>query len=276
MLGDVETPRPVSAATGVVVKVCPACARDGRGPFVVRPMRYALTFRVLGILLAMTAVRLAREADGTWWLLVAAEAHGAACLLGLAAVYGLRHAGVPVEDALVWRGWSWAARPLLLPYTVLARLTLLVTSRLSRELLLSPVGPGLCVGRLPFPWEWDRLEGIDAVLSLCWEFPPGPPRRGAPGREVACVPILDGAPPSDRQFRRAVGWVESQRRAGRTVLIHCAQGHGRSATVAAAVLCRLGLAADAEDALATVLRSRPRARPSRAQGDALRRFLSTP
>jgi len=241
-------------------------------------MRYALTFGTLGMLLALIALRSAGEAAGGVRSLVAAEAYLAACLLTLATVYGLRHLGVPVEDLLARRGWSLGARALLLPYHVLARTTLLFSSRLTREAMTCRVGPGLHVGRLPFPWEWDLLAdgGIDAVLSLCWEFPPRPHRRGAGVLEVACVPILDGSPPSDRQFREAIAWVEGQRRAGRTVLIHCAQGHGRSVTVAAAVLCRLGLAADAEDALAQILWARPRAKPSRAQRDALRRFLSAP
>ncbi len=239
-------------------------------------MRYALTFGTLGIVLALTALRLADGAVGGWRFLVAAEAYTAVCLFTLAAVYGLRHAGLPVEDLLARRGWSWGSRALLLPYHALARVALLVTGRLGREAMMCRVGPGLYVGRLPFPWERGRLAdgGIAAVLSLCWEFPPRPPRPGSGGPVVACVPILDGSPPSDRQFRGAVAWVERQRRAGRAVLIHCAQGHGRSATVAAAVLCRLGLASDAEDALTQVLRARPRAKPSRAQTDALRRFLT--
>lgn len=241
-------------------------------------MRYALTFGTLGMVLALTAVRTAGEAAGGGRLLVAVQAYLAVCLLTLATVYGLRHLGVPVEDLLARRGWSWGARALLLPYHALARTTLLVTSRLSREAMMCRVGPGFHVGRMPFPWEHERLADgrVDAVLSLCWEFPPRPHRRGAGMLEVACVPILDGSPPSDRQFREAIAWVEGQWRAGRTVLIHCAQGHGRSATVAAAVLCRLGLAADAEDALAQILRARPHAKPSRAQRDALRRFLTTP
>src|SRR3954447_24675930 len=142
---------------------------------------------------------------------------------------------------------------------------LLLTSRLSREEMMCQVGPRLYIGRLPFLWEKDRLadRGIAAVLSLCAEFPLQSHRRGASGLEVAYVPLLDGSPPSDQQFRRVITWIEAQRSAGRTVLIHCAQGHGRSATVAAAVLCHLGLAANAEDALTQILQTRPQAKPSR-------------
>jgi protein-tyrosine phosphatase len=59
------------------------------------------------------------------------------------------------------------------------------------------------------------------------------------------------------------------------VLIHCAQGHGRTATIAAAVLARLELAADAEEALSRIRAVRPFAIPSREQKAALIRYLAS-
>lgn len=120
-------------------------------------MRYALTFGVLGIVLVHASVRLAGEAYGGWWLLVAVEGYLGICLLSLATVYGLRHFGVRIEDHLTRRGWTLWARALLLPYPVLARMTLLLTTWISREAMMSRVGPGLSIGRLPFSWERDRL-----------------------------------------------------------------------------------------------------------------------
>src|SRR4051794_28907278 len=116
-------------------------------------MRFAMTFGVLGIVLVYLSLRLAGGAVGSWWLLVTAEAYLGVCLLSLATVYGLRHFGVPVEDHLARRRWSWALRALLLPYAVLAWMTLLLSTRISPEAMMSRVGPGLSVGRLPFPWE---------------------------------------------------------------------------------------------------------------------------
>jgi hypothetical protein len=240
-------------------------------------MRFAIAFGILGVALAVLVVRLARGAAGPWWLLVAGEAYLAACLLALAVAYAARQAGVDVEEILVRPGWSPLVRAILLPYLGLAGLTLSLARRIDREDPMNPFAPGLFIGRLPFPSDWDRLAtaGITAVLNLCWEFPRPSGVAGRPDVVVAYVPILDGAAPSASQLREAVERVGGWRAEGKTVLIHCAQGHGRSATVAAAVLCRLGLATEAADALAQVRAARPRARPSRAQRDALERFVTS-
>jgi hypothetical protein len=73
-------------------------------------------------------------------------------------------------------------------------------------------------------------------------------------------------------------WFDSETQwhaTGWCVLIHCAQGHGRTATIAAAVLVRLELAADAEEALARVRAVRPFAVPSREQKAALMQYLAS-
>jgi hypothetical protein len=237
-------------------------------------MRFAFTFGVLGVVLAALTVRLTGEAAGAWWLLVAAEAVASACLLALALAYGLRVCGWPVEDFLARPG---PARAVVFPYVALAGLVMAAARRVDREPLMSAVGPGLFIGRVPFWSERDRLTeaGIGAELNLCWEFPTTPALEGLPGLPSALVPILDGSPPMPGQFREAVERVGRWRAEGRTVLIHCAQGHGRSATVAAAVLAWLGLATGAGEALARVRDARPRARASREQREALERFLAS-
>ena len=241
-------------------------------------MRLALAFSIQGSVLVGMVVRIAARASGARWVLVVLVAYLALCLLTLGLAYGVRHAGYPVERLLRLPGWAPIARVLLLSYHALAGPVLFLSARISGEALLSPLAPGLDLGRLPFPSERGRLSeaGITAVLNLCWEFPDGAGVGQVPGIVAASVPILDGSPPTDPQFREAVDWVSEQHRGGRAVLIHCAEGHGRSGTIAAASLCRLGLAADIEDALARVLDARPGARPSREQREALARFLGGP
>jgi protein-tyrosine phosphatase len=56
------------------------------------------------------------------------------------------------------------------------------------------------------------------------------------------------------------------------VYIHCAVGHGRSATVAAAVLLARGLAANPREAVALLRRSRPLVRLTRVQRCVLERL----
>jgi hypothetical protein len=60
-------------------------------------MRFVLAFGLCGIVLATLAVQLARQATDIWWILVAVEVYLAACLLSLAAAYGLREAGINVS-----------------------------------------------------------------------------------------------------------------------------------------------------------------------------------
>jgi protein-tyrosine phosphatase len=49
------------------------------------------------------------------------------------------------------------------------------------------------------------------------------------------------------------------------VLVHCAQGHGRTASFVALLLGRLGIASTVEDAVALIQACRPLARMSRSQ-----------
>ena len=94
-------------------------------------MRLAVAFAILGSVLVGMAVRLATQASGAGWLLVALVADLAICLLTLALVYGLRHAGIPVEDRLRRPLWAPVLRVLLLPYHALAGLVLYISSRMT-------------------------------------------------------------------------------------------------------------------------------------------------
>jgi diacylglycerol kinase (ATP) len=139
------------------------------------------------------------------------------------------------------------------------------------------VAPGFYIARFPFPSESGTLRdgGVDAINNLCWEFPRDVAAERITGAEIAYVPILDGTAPTPEQFDDAVRAAAQWRAAGRCVLIHCAQGRGRSATIAAAVLVRLNYAADVEQALSMIRAARPLARPSRQQKRALMAYLSS-
>ncbi len=239
-------------------------------------MRFTLAFGLVGVALATQAIRLAGKADGLWWLLVTAEVYAAICFLSLATIYGLQEAGFAIEDFLLRPVWPRVVPAVLLPYLILGSITLYIARWFDREGQLNLVAPGLYVGRLPFPSELHKVRafGVEAVLNLCWEFPRLSGVDGEPGIETARVPILDGSPPSDRQFREAVEWCARWRAEGRSVLIHCAQGHGRTATVTAAILLKLGLASDVQEALSLVRRARPLAKPSSRQKAALIRYAS--
>ncbi len=231
-------------------------------------MRYAVVFALLALALAGSAARAGPP-------VAAVEVYLALGLMALAIAYGMKRAGFAVEEACCRRRSALAAWVLLAPYRLLGWLALGLLSRFDGEAAISRVAPDLAIGRRPSRAERRGLagSGIGAVLDLCFEFPhPDWDSAGMAGR---FVPILDGSPPSDRQFREALGWIEASRAEGKAVLIHCAQGHGRSATVAAVVLCRIGLADDVDRAIELIRSARPRARPSREQRSAAVRFLAS-
>lgn len=233
-------------------------------------MRYAVVFSILATSLGLAATA---TAGGGMRAVAVVEAGTSVTMVALAVAFAAKGLGMPVEEIVRHPRWSIAARFLLLPYQALAMLTLSLGRRTGGEASMDRVGPGLFIGRLPSRSERSRLAGagIDAVLDLCAEFP----HRGGPGLVSAYVPILDGSPPSTRQFLAAMAWIDAMRAEGKTVLIHCAQGHGRSATVAAVALCRLGLAPEVDRAIDLIRSARPGARPSRAQRRAAARFLAS-
>jgi hypothetical protein len=88
------------------------------------------------------------------------------------------------------------------------------------------------------------------------------------------LPVWDTHAPTPQAIDRAVAWALAERRAGRGVYVHCAHGHGRSATVAGAVLIASGAARDASDAVRVMQAARPRVRLNRRQAAALDGWLA--
>lgn len=107
------------------------------------------------------------------------------------------------------------------------------------------------------------------IVDLTAEFPAG--RAVRRGRTYLCVPTLDSMAPEETALRAA---VETAAAWSGTVYIHCALGHARSATTAAAVLIRRGLATDAGAAVALMQQARPRIRLEKSQRRLLERMAA--
>ena len=126
-------------------------------------------------------------------------------------------------------GWlgkeSLPLRVFMAPYLRFSRLVAATAQRLGHK-ERDEVAPGIWVG------GWPRAGAPSlAQLDLTAELP----RRGD-AQEYACVPMLDGRGMSAGAFDRAMVQVQAWREAGHDVLIHCAYGHGRSVSVACALL----------------------------------------
>jgi len=220
-------------------------------------MWYGFAFFVFGVILTARALRL-----GGWWLLLLWPAASffvvaAAYILGRPGILGKRADGrlsLPAVAALApFTGFAWCI------------------ARLQHVLRRGPVShevmPGVWVGRRARASELP--PDISAVVDLTAEF--WEPAAVRDGRKYLCVPTLDARAPDERLFLQALDYVAA---ADGPVYIHCAQGFGRSAALAAALLVRRGLARDANEAEAMLKAARPGVRLTACQREVVRRVTA--
>lgn len=94
--------------------------------------------------------------------------------------------------------------------------------------------------------------GVSLVVDLTCEFPATPTIRN--GRTYLLFPILDAFVPRRAAMLDLIETILAHH--GRT-LIHCAEGHGRTGMVAAALLIRLGVVSEPMEAIKLVRLKRP-------------------
>lgn len=126
---------------------------------------------------------------------------------------------------------------LLLPYTLLAALSFRVSIWMANEAAIAQLERNLYFGR--------RLPGRDVepglalgwigVLDLAGEFTEDFRLRSLP--HYLSLPVLDGSAPNLSQLEVATNWILETTQVG-PVYVHCALGHGRTATILVAYLLR--------------------------------------
>ena len=214
-------------------------------------MSYGHLHILLGVLLVALGVA------GQGWFLMALWPGCDFLILGVAhgrgwhRVFGKRADGtLPL--------WSWF---LFLPLFACTRAVWHLIRLFSREPARSHVNDQLVVGRRLLASELDGE--FENYVDLTAEFSePRVIRRSPCYRSFA---ILDGGAPAPEVLRAAVASL----RPGRT-FVHCAQGHGRAALLALAVLLSSGIVHSVEDGLRLLLAARPGIRLSRAQRKCIR------
>ncbi|MBI4423821.1 MAG: dual specificity protein phosphatase family protein [Elusimicrobia bacterium] len=143
---------------------------------------------------------------------------------------------------------SWAMLPFLAVVWAVWRLQV----ALSPERCWDEPAPGILLGRRPRRGE--HPPDLELVVDLTAEFPKPGYHPGSAG--YRCLPTLDAFVPEEASF---LALLEEAARA-RRVFVHCANGHGRSAAFAAALLLRRGLASEVGEAMALIRRARPACR----------------
>jgi protein-tyrosine phosphatase len=221
-------------------------------------MRYAVIFSILCIGLIVLAVR-----AGGWTWLVLWPATSALLVAAGYGGWGARVFGKRRDGS--YAPWAWIIH---LPYLLTTSLVWHIMRLVSREDAANAVGAAIYVGRRPLLHEIPR--DVVRVIDLTAEFWPA---RGIRSRfAYVCYPTLDAHVCDDEIFRAAVR--ESLPVAG-ALYIHCAQGHGRSAALAAALLIAHGVAKDVDDAEKIMCAARPGVCMERIQRDLVARTCSS-
>lgn len=224
-------------------------------------MRLPLLYALLAIALLVPGLPHSPLGVVRAWLGIVSAA---LCLLYVIALWPERRVGPWIRS----RGpVSGAARALIAPHSWGAWTFLLLKIRLHEERHLDEIVPGLYLGRRPLAGDRERNQplALTSIVDLCVEFPPSAPVLGVAETDYLALPALDGTAPAVADVQHAVDWIEGKLAAGQRVLVHCAAGHGRSATVVAALLIARGLASDADTAERLMRASRPLVSLNRSQ-----------
>ena len=143
------------------------------------------------------------------------------------------------------------------PYFMLNMIALGLFRVFYREKVFDEIVPNLYIGmKLWFiDYQQFTLKGIKSTLDLTSEF--GETRFIQTGQNYLCIPLLDTTAPTLDQLTEAISWITAHLSKG-PVFIHCALGHGRSATVVAGFLIQHEIVSEVKEAVAFIKAIRPK------------------
>ena len=222
-----------------------------------RLMKYGVLFLILAALCLVVAV----QNDGWHWLWLWPGFSFFVVAMGYLflgpAIFGKSSKGVlAITNQIV-----------LLPYLVFLWSVWHLSRLVKREPAFHFLNERFCLARRLLPHELP--DGIDHIVDLTCEFTEPMSLRC---RSYNSFPILDGFVPRDGQLTK---WIEHVANLNGTILIHCAEGHGRTGLFAAGLLLYLHESDTAENALRMVQAKRPSVRLGRLQFEVLRNLQSS-
>ncbi len=219
----------------------------GRYPTQEQCMKYGITFTLFAALIAYVGIVNGGSGYFLLWpalsfLLVAIAYFGAGPI-----VFGKQPDGTlePIRQIL------------LAPFLLYLWLVWHIVRLVSRESPYDQLTESVFIGRRLLSSE--RPIQFDHIVDLTCEFNEPSALRST---GYISLPTLDTHHPSLDELRRRVEMIANL---DGTVYIHCAQGHGRTATLAIAYLIHIGHSVTIDDAIEYVLDRRPLAHLGRSQ-----------
>ena len=143
---------------------------------------------------------------------------------------------------------SWFATLLLLPYLLFTLSAWHLVRIVSRERAVDQVTDDLLLSRRLLAEEVP--SAVNSIVDLTCEFS----EDTSVSANYLCFPMLDASCPSAEELSKLAMKILDM---PKPVLIHCAQGHGRTGLVAAAVLLASNQATTADEAIAMLQAVRP-------------------
>lgn len=201
-------------------------------------MKYGTCFLILAVLMLMTAF----QHGGWYYVLIYPTLSFVIVAIGYFGagpkVFGKRSSGKRTLVATVS----------LLPYLLFTLATWHLVRLIASEPAVCRVDADLYVSRRLLSGEMP--DSVNTVVDLTCEFIDPP----IACENFLCFPMLDASCPSAEELNELAKRIDAL---PKPVLIHCAQGHGRTGLVASAVLLASGKASTSADAIAMVKASRP-------------------
>lgn len=205
-------------------------------------MKYGSLFLMLAIAIAIAA---ARGGYWSWLLFYPAFSFGAvatAYFFSAPGVFGKRFDGKRSKLGTL----------LVLPYVIYVSTVWHVLRVISREPKYNTLGNDLVLSRRLLAHELPENLNISSVVDLTCEFTEPIDQWNI--RSYICFPMLDASAATADEVRQLATEILQM---PKPVLIHCAQGHGRTGLIASAVMLVSGQAKTASEALAMVQAARP-------------------